>query len=229
MTRALGLVLVFVAGCNTVVPVSISTDPIGAEISVDGTSIGAAPMVHGFDFDDDSRTYKLTTKLTGYVQSSVNLNKIYLEARGTDVRLRLDPDEAFQGTVGVGEGEEDLKAENDLINKWLNVEANPRLEESLAWPRLVETVSRFYPKLAQTNSEAGYLVSVDKSEGYRQGPDTAKVTNVLYCSLVSKSPLVYKIKVESKINIRGKTDNYPRIFKTDRTLVEELRASLTSE
>lgn len=230
MMRAFAvLTLTTLAGCSSIVPVSIQTDPAGATISVDGSEIGTSPLNHGFDFADKGRTYKVTTQLTGYVPSSVNLNMIYLDARGSNLNLRLDPDEAFQGTVGVGDGPEDLRPEDDLINKWVLIEANPRLEESLAWPRLVETVSRFYPKLEQTNSEAGYLASEIKSRGFRQGPDTAKLTNVLYCSLVSKSPLVYKVKIDSIINIRGKTENYPRIFKDDKTLVEELKASLTSE
>lgn len=205
------------AGCSAVRTVSIDTDPQGAKLLIDGVEIGSSPRTHAFDFAEP-RSYRLTAQMEGFVDSFVRVSEIYLEARGENLLLKMDPDEAYQNTIP-----------SDLANNWINIEANPRLEESIAWPRLVETVNRFYPKLATTNTEAGYLATQEKVEGFRQGPDTAKVTNVLFCSLVSKSPVTYKIKIESRINVRGKTENYPRVLKSDAALMDELRASLTAE
>lgn len=213
-------------GCSTVRNVPIETMPPGATILVDGSEIGTSPLTHGFDLPNETKTYRVSTRLEGYVESFVNLNLIYLEARGEQngLKLKLDLDEAYQGTTP-----------SELANEWVEIPANPLLEEADAWNRLVHTVTTgFDYKLGSgTEQKSGYLLTEPRSEGFRQGPDTAKVTNVLVASRLSSSPVVFKVKVESKIEIRSKTDLYPRILvhKADpqKQLLEALRAALTAE
>ena len=261
LTRlALTACLLALAGCSSVrmVPieaVEVNEDgqqqPVAPEIfageSNNGSApagyslIGTAPLTHGFDFPDGDRSYKIKALKEGYVDSNVNLTTILLESlegKGGKLTIKMDVDEAYRGTTG---DPQDQKQPHPLANTWVRVEANPLLNEAEAWNRLVNVITtRFNCKLAPgTEEKAGYLLTDPMVKGYRRGPNTAKVTNVVTCQRLSSTPVVFQVKVESKFEERGKTEPYGRIFRTmyknedgsetELHLLDELRASLTAE
>lgn len=217
--------IVLLSGCNTVKQVPIESEPAGAQVYVQEgaiqNQIGVTPLTHGFDLPDDTTTYKVVARMEGYVDSRVNLSNILLEAKGGKLRMVLEEDKAWQGTIP-----------SPLANAKVPVEANPRLDENEAWKRLVNTITiRFNYKLAPgTEQKSGYLLTEPRVEGFTQGPDTARVTNIVTANLTSTEPVIYTVQVESKIDVRGETRRYDRILRNgELKLLEELQASLTAE
>ena len=55
------------------------------------------------------------------------------------------------------------------------------------------------------------------------------VRNQFFSAIATKVPLVYKIKIESKLNAQGKWQKFDRVFKKDVKLVTDLEARLSLE
>jgi hypothetical protein len=207
------------SGCSTVRNVSIETKPEGCDVYVDGVNIGKSPLVHPFDFPDKNARYKISAKLDGYVEDYVDLSKIYLDARhrGDTLTIEVKEDETWTGTTP-----------SPAANNWVQVEVNPRLDQSQAWQRLVDTLTQYYPSLPSQEPQSGYIASEDKKRQFLRGIETTEVKNQFFSTIASKKPLIFKFKIQSQLRDQGKWVDLPRIFKSDGRLLDDLRTRLAA-
>lgn len=208
-----------VAGCSSIRTHRIESEPAGAELFVDGTPIGNAPMDYGFDFDDESAKYNVVARQEGYVDNFMNVTTILLDSlEERPILIKIDEDESYTNTLP-----------SEAANEWFQIETDPQLDQSQAWQILVDAVTKYYPELGNLEQEAGYISANAKTKGFKRGHVSVQVKNQFFCSIASRVPLVYKVKIESEINEGGGWEPYPRIFKEDEGLIEELLDRLVAQ
>lgn len=218
--RTLALTLVLgIAGCSSIRMHRIESVPVGAEIYVDEKPVGNAPLDYGFDFADDAKRYDVVARQEGYVDNFVKVSSILLDGLGErPILIKIDEDESYTNTVP-----------SEAANEWFQIETDAQLDQTQAWQILVDAVTKFYPELGNLEQEAGYISANAKIKGFKRGHVSVQVKNQFFCSIASRVPLVYKVKIESEINEGGGWEPYPRIFKEDEGLVEELLDRLVAQ
>jgi hypothetical protein len=122
---------------------------------------------------------------------------------------------------------------SDAANNWLRVQVDPSLAPDVVWQKLVDSVTGSYPSLEMLDAASGYMRSVYNIKTFGQPRAGAEfiVRTRFICTISSKSPLVYKMKIESEWSApqRGLQEDwfpYDRVFKPDAQLVEELQSRL---
>lgn len=212
------------AGCANVRSVEIQTDPAGAEIAVDGTAIGVTPVVFGFDFANSEKVYKLTATKEGFVEGEKKVSQLHLDLaieRGGNaakeiVSVVIEEDEAWTQT-----------APSLLANQWVEIEVNPELDKAQVWELMTDIVTEYYSELTNQDSEAGYIAAKHREKRFKRGPTaTVLVRNQFFCSLAKRSPLIYKIKIESQLSENGTWQPFDRIFAKDAKLITDVEARL---
>ncbi len=212
------------AGCANVRSVEIQTNPTGAEIAVDGTAIGLSPVIYEFDFAKADRVYRLRATREGYVDGEKKVSLLHLDLaleKGGNVAkeiitVTIEEDEAWTQT-----------ATSSLANQWIEIEVNPELDKAQVWELMTDIVTEYYSELTNQDSEAGYIAAKQREKRFKRGPTaTVLVRNQFFCSLATRSPLVYKIKIESQLNENGTWRPFDRIFKKDAKLITDVEARL---
>jgi hypothetical protein len=97
------------------------------------------------------------------------------------------------------------------------------------WQKLVDSVTGCYPSLEMIDAASGYMRSVYNIRKFgRPGSgEEFEVRTRFICTISSKSPLVYKMKIESEWSTPQQDwAPYERVFKPDAELVEELQSRL---
>jgi hypothetical protein len=219
LSISLTLLGVLCAGCSSVRVHRIETEPTGAAVFVDGAPAGTAPLDYGFDFANAEARYTVVAKQEGYVDNFVKVSNLLLD--GLDekpIRIKIEEDEAYTNTRG-----------SDAANVWFKIVIDEQLDQSQAWQILVDTVTRYYPELGNLEQEAGYISAEAKTKGFMRGHVAVQVRNQFFCSIQSRVPLEYKVKIESEINDGSGWQPYPRIFKDDEGLIEELLERLVTQ
>jgi hypothetical protein len=118
---------------------------------------------------------------------------------------------------------------SDAANNWLRVQVDPSLAPDIVWQKLVDSVTGCYPSLEMIDAASGYMRSVYNIRKFgRPGSgEEFEVRTRFICSISSKSPLVYKMKIESEWSTPQQDwAPYDRVFKQDAELVEELQSRL---
>lgn len=211
--------LAVLAGCSSIRVHKITTEPSGAELFVDGKPVGKSPLDYGFDFAREDAKYTVVAKREGYVENFAKVSSLLLDGLGErPINIKIDEDEAWTNTVP-----------SEVANEWFQVEANPQLDQTQAWQIMVDTVTKYYSELGNLEQEAGYISAEPKVKTFKRGLVSVQVKNQFFCSIATRTPLVYKIKIESVINEGTGWKPYPRIFKEDRGLVEDLLERLVSQ
>jgi hypothetical protein len=134
---------------------------------------------------------------------------------------------------------------SEAANNWLRVQVEPSLVPDVVWQKLVDSVTGCYPSLEMVDATSGYMRSVYNVKKFgnpdpRAGGQFVVRTRFI-CSISSKSPLVYKMKIESEWTapqvvggglfapqqvVQQDWTPYDRVFKEDAQLVEELQSRL---
>jgi hypothetical protein len=134
---------------------------------------------------------------------------------------------------------------SNAANNWLRVQVDPSLVPDVVWQKLVDSVTGCYPSLEMVDATSGYMRSVYNIKKFgnpnpRAGGQFIVRTRFI-CSISSKSPLVYKMKIESEWSapvivggglfapeqvVQQDWTPYDRVFKDDAQLVEELQSRL---
>lgn len=225
-------VLLLTTGCSTIRPVEIRTVPPGATVVIDDLEKGTSPYTHEFDFKDPDAIFKVVIKKQGYLSRRKPVSALYLDAmleRYQDkglaedgkefIVIKIDEDESWTRTTP-----------SDAANVWVNLTANPQMDQSQVWEILVDTVTKYYSELTNLDNKAGYIAAKEKKKRFKRGTTaTVWVRNQFFCSIATRSPLVYKIKIQSQINEDGSWKDFGRIFKSDSPLVKELQTKLVAQ
>jgi ATP-dependent phosphoenolpyruvate carboxykinase len=104
---------------------------------------------------------------------------------------------------------------------------DPSLSPEVVWQKVVDSVTSRYPSLEMLDAASGYMRSVYVNQKFK-GPDgDYQVRTRFICSISSKTPLVYKMKIESEMSSAHQDWlPYDRVFKEDGQLIEEIQGRL---
>jgi len=202
-------------GCGAT-PMTISSNPAGATVLVNGEVIGSTPVKHVFDYSQ--RTfYDVVVRKPGYLEMSEQVIGDTELARRDVLTFDLPVDPAYKETTAA-----------QVANQWLRVQVSDRLSRDATWQTLVDAVTSRYSNIEQMDSGSGYIRSVPISKIYRhpvRGDYTIRTQ--FLGSIASTQPLVYKIKIQAEFSDHpGQWLPFDRIFEGDEQLVEELQNRL---
>ena len=172
------------AGCATPTT-SIVSQPPGALIAVDGVNVGTAPVQYKFDFRHTPTPVVVASK-EGYISEQIALNSDSSAIKGSQLPIFLTEDPAYQATTTC-----------EADNNWLRVQVEPSLAPDVVWQKLVDSVTGRYPSLEMIDNVSGYMRSVYVTQKFQEKREELWVRTRFICSISSKTPLVYKMKIES--------------------------------
>jgi hypothetical protein len=202
------------SGCSAVRTVSVTSEPPDVMIQIDKESIGQSPVVATLDFSRKQQ-HIVTAVKTGYFQEARVLDKNSEAVERGALHLVLTEDEAWKVTTT-----------SEATNSWLRLQIDPRISEADVWQKLVDSVTNRYSSLEQLDNASGYMRTVyvfARFHNQRTGEEYSVRTRFL-CSIASKTPLVYKFRIEADTaGANGVWSPYPRVFKEDAALIEELQ------
>ena len=196
--------------------ITVTTEPPGATIRVDGQNLGASPVQVPVGDLAARRKIVVTATMQGHLQEQSVLSEDSPARRDGHLSLILAADEAYIATTT-----------NEATNAWLRVQVDPALAESDVWQRLVDSITSRYSSVEQLDDSSGYIRTIYVVKRF-QGPRGAhEVRNRLIATISSRNPLVYKFKIESDASDgQGNYVPYDRVFKEDAALIEEIQSRL---
>jgi hypothetical protein len=119
---------------------------------------------------------------------------------------------------------------SDAANNWLRIQVDPSLAPDVAWQKLMDSVTGYYPDLEMIDVPSGYIRSVYTTRQFGQpaAKSSVQVRTRFVCTIASKTPLIYKIKIESEQAGPPYLDWTPfnRVFNQDEQVIEELQSRL---
>jgi hypothetical protein len=119
---------------------------------------------------------------------------------------------------------------SDAANNWLRIQLDPSIAPDVAWQKLMDSVTGYYPDLEMIDVPSGYLRSVYTTRQFGQpgAKNSFQVRTRFVCTIASKTPLIYKIKIESEEAAPPYMDWAPfdRVFNQDQQVIEELQGRL---
>lgn len=203
------------SGCATQ-PTTVTTDPGGAFISVDGTGVGTAPLKYKFDFDKQ-QAYQVTASKPGFFDSGITLTSNGAGINDGVLALALKPDESYSETTTT-----------EATNRWVRIQVGDSMKQDDVWQKLVDSVTGRYSSIEQMDNASGYLRSVPISRSFKN-PTTGdfSIRTQFLGAISSRSPLVYKVKIlAERSTADGRWVPFDRVFKGDSELLDELQTRL---
>lgn len=218
------VMMVFFTGCAPIPKqVTITSVPPGADITVNDTYQGKAPVqitIEQKRSDVDSymalveKQYVITAQKQGYFLEEQKVRSSTLvDYTDKPLTIRLSSSPIWEGTTDAV-----------LPNQWHYILVNQYLEPAKTWQRLVDTVTKRYVGIAQLDPESGYIQSDKKEKTFQTVRGTFRLRSEFIAAIEQQKPLKYKMKILSKWSVNGVDWNpYPRVFKEDALLIEEIR------
>jgi hypothetical protein len=202
------------AGC-AVPETSIVSKPAGATVAINGVTAGTTPIHHQFDFKQ-TPTFNVVASKTGYLNEELILTKESPGFQDNQLNIVLAEDEAYKVTTM-----------SDAGNNWLRVPVDPSQPPDVVWEKIVDSVTGRYPSLEMVDAASGYARSVYSIRRFNGSNGDIEVRTRFICSISSKTPLAYKMKIESEICVSHQHwVPYDRVFKEDARLIEEIQSHL---
>jgi hypothetical protein len=211
--RGVACVLVaFAAGCSSPKTALIVSEPTGAFIQVDGNNVGRAPVEATFNFGRSGISV-VSASMVGYFRAETRVTRDTFEKQ---IPIALMADESWRATTT-----------SEATNSWLRIQINPTLQPDAVWQKIVDSITNRYSSIEQTDVQSGYLRSTAMVRRFPSPHGEFRIRTRFLCSISSREPLVYKLKVEADRADHGdEWGPYSRIFKEDATLIEELQNRL---
>lgn len=217
MGSGVGVVVAALLGGCAASSTQIVSDPPGAQILINEAPSGSAPVSYTFDFSKTPNALVRAVK-PGYFDEEVSLTSgdSGSKIKDNQLLLAMDEDQSYKITTS-----------SEAVNNWLRIQVDAALDKDAMWQKLVDAVTSRYPSLEMIDNNSGYLRSVYIARKFKSRHGEFEIRTRFVGSVASKSPLVYKIKVEAEL--RGGTEDwkpFQRIFVEDQQLVEEIQARL---
>jgi hypothetical protein len=209
-------VLIFVTsmvGCATVPPppMTITTDPPGAEVFVNDQLAGISPFVYEFNFEAVENQLVVARK-EGYFTETLEVDATMVEAMQYNVILTMVESPMWHATTT-------SRATND----WLMVIVNPDISRREIWQRMIDAVTKRFPELEEFDVNSGYIKSVVKGRRFPTPRGEFRLRSRFVAAVANEDPLTYKIKVISEWTDKGVAwHKYDRVFHEDDQLINEL-------
>ncbi len=206
------------SGCAGQRAATISCDPSGATVLVDGVAVGSAPLSHTFDFDKKT-SYHIEVQKAGYFDTRRTVTSEDQDTLNGEIRLAMIEDESWTAT-----------AESRATNTWLRMEVDSSLDQQRAWQIIIDAVTTRYSSLEQLDASSGYCRSSPEVRTFKH-PKKGNTTirTQIIGAVASAEPLVYKFKIvaEESTGNSNRWTPYNRVFKDDATMIEELSNRLS--
>lgn len=216
----LGLAIVL-AGCSGGGRTTkITSEPSNAFIKVDGQNVGSTPVSFPFDLEKITM-YPVSAEKQGFRTVTVAVRKGDGKIRRGNLHLVLQEDPAWSETTS-----------SEATNRWLRLQVDPAIDAADAWQKIVDSVTTAYDTLEQMDFQSGYIRSVWQSRSFAGGPKEGpfSIKTQFVGTISSKKPLTYKFRISSRKYLdresREKWEEYPRVFRINAELVEELQLRL---
>ena len=216
--------------------------PSGVTITVDGVAVGSTPSSYKFDFHKQT-IYKVEMKRDGMITQHLDVDRGYVEkvfhstmgaeTTGMEIptrvesKITMEDDPSFRET-----------SSSRATNTWLQIQTNPEFDPGEVWQKVVSMVTSKYDTIEVMDVASGYIRTSPQTRVYH-AQTRAKPWSIrtqYFCSIQSKTPLVYKIKVKSEIaepyyesrreQHRNRWDYYELVFRNDAELIEEMYEAL---
>ncbi len=204
--------------------VMIQTIPTGADIKVDDVYRGKAPVkieieAPKYSSNDEyailiEKQYTITAQKTGFFLEEKKIGNSKLADYGeTGLTIKLNSSPMWNETM-----------ESPLPNQWHYILVNQYLNPEKTWHRLVDTVTKRYSGITQLDPQSGYIESNKKEKTFQTVRGNFRLRSEFIAAIEQQKPLKYKMKIISEWTINGIDWNpYPRMFKEDAMLIEEIR------
>jgi len=194
---------------------AVTSEPSGATVKVDKKAVGETPVTPEVDLMSKSHVI-ISASRTGYHAQERVLEFNSDPVRKGAVHFVLMEDQAWKATTT-----------SEATNSWLRTQVDAALAEGDVWQKLVDSVTTRYSSLEQLDNASGYIRTIYQVRSFKGPKAGYKVRTRFISSIASKTPLVYKFRIESEIsNPNGDWAPYNRIFKEDAGLIEELQSRL---
>ncbi len=209
MKSLLAIITILLASCASA-PVKedtvINTMPQGAAILINGTQIGISPKTYEFDFESTPE-YTIFAKKEGHFSE-----KRLVTAKTSLETITLNPSPIWKDT-----------AESSATNEWLLLAVNSDITPEDIWQRMVDAVTKRFPNLEEFDYRSGYIKSGIKAKRYQTPRGEFRLRTQFVATVTKEQPLTYKIKLLSEWTDKGlQWHLYPRVFKEDSALIEEM-------
>lgn len=203
------------ASCSSVYQVSVTAEPNGALVAVDGKNAGAAPVNQSFDFGRQ-RSSVVRATMAGFFAEEIVLDEESPYVAAGRLHLVLVEDPAWKVTTT-----------SEATNNWLRQQVDPNIAGDDVWQKLIDTITNQYSSLEQLDSSSGYVRTIYRVRTFQGRAQPFRVRNRFICTIASREPLVYKLKIEAeRTDNLGNWEPYDRVFKEDAEMVEELQGRL---
>ena len=204
-------ILLLLIGCSSTRNVTITSEPAGAMIQVNGRNVGSSPVEVPVD-KNQSPIIVIRAVKQGYLPEQITLKAESRDWTEGHLNVVLMEDEAYRVTTT-----------SDATNNWLRVQVDATLDPDGAWQRLVDSVTSRYTSLEQLDDRSGYLRTIYERRRFSGKDRGFEVRTRFISSLSQRNPLVYKFRIEAETtDSRGEWVPYDRVFKEDAALIEEL-------
>lgn len=216
----LGLAIVLVGCTGRDRSTRITSEPSDAFIIVDGQNVGTTPVSYPFDLKK-VQMYPVSAEKQGFRTVTVTVRNGDGKIKRGNLHLVLQEDPAWSETTS-----------SEATNRWLRLQVDSNINAADAWQKIVDSVTTAYDTLEQMDFQSGYIRSVWQSRsfagGSKEGPFSIKTQFV--GTISSKNPLTYKFRISSRKHLdrdsAEKWEPYPRVFRINGELVEELQLRL---
>jgi hypothetical protein len=215
LVSASAIAVLGLASCSSTYHVAVISEPSGAMIQVDGQNAGEAPVNHAFDFGTRPSAV-VSAVMPGYFPEEVVLNVNSQAVSEGELRLVLLEDQAWRVTTV-----------SEATNSWLRVQVESVHETDDVWQKLIDSVTNRYASLEQMDRTSGYIRTIHEVRTFRGRHGNFRVRTRFICTIASREPLVYKMKIEADYTDRsGNWVPYGRVFTEDAEMLEEVQSRL---
>ncbi len=194
--------------------VTITSEPTGAFIQIDGENAGTTPISETFELR--KARHVVTATKAGYFPQEKTVHRDSPELARGQITMALMEDEAWKVTTT-----------SEATNSWLRIQVDGDIETESVWQKLVDSVTSAYSSLEQLDNSSGYMRSVSTIRKFKGPRGEFRVRTRFIGAIAQRQPLVYKLKIESEIaESSDEWQPYARVFKQDGALIEELQSRL---
>ncbi len=194
---------------------TITTEPSGAFVSVNGENLGSSPRTHEFDFKR-VKVFEVRASMPGFHDASTEITRSAPAIRDGVLRIMLEEDPAWTSTTT-----------SEATNRWLSIPIDPATSEQDIWNVMVHSVTKRYPEFQTLDPSALYMATAPVSRSFRHPRDGNYVIRTTFFARRGSDARVMDAMIRSElIEPSGTVKQHGRVFKEDADIIQELQSRL---
>lgn len=194
---------------------TITTEPSGAFVSINGENLGASPRTHEFDFGRVA-VFEIRASMPGYYDARKEVVSRSPGIREGVLRIVLEEDPAWTSTTT-----------SEATNRWLSIPIDSSTSEQDIWNVMIHAVTRRYPEFQTLDPSALYMATVPISRSFHHPKDGNYVIRTTFFARRGSDSRVMDAMIRSEfIEPSGAVTPHGRVFKEDADIISELQARL---